>query len=87
MLSGYPMWEREARHFPGQPRIVTVLLVGALVWALATFAPPTTHSGQNFAPARSSPACSELARLHAHGVASGPWHAQVQAACRRAGGR
>jgi hypothetical protein len=86
----WPLWAQEASGTSGAPTMARLLAAGALVAALALSLQtqqPATHSGQEANAPAFSPACAELARLHAHGARSGPWHAQVQAACQRARGR
>jgi hypothetical protein len=90
MLSGYPMWEREARHYPGHVRIITILIIGAVLWLAVvalTALSPATQGAELAPPDADSPACAELARLDRHGVHSGTWHARVSTACHGPGGR
>ncbi len=87
MLSELPQWEAEYRRLPGSLPITRVILAGALVAALALTAQPATDSGRASLETHPSPACSELARLHRHGVTSGPWAARVRVACSRSSAR
>ena len=87
MLSGLPQWEAEYRRLPGSLPITRVILAGALVAALALTAQPATDSGRGSERRTTPPACSELARLHRHGVTSGPWVARVRVACSRSSAR
>lgn len=86
----WPLWAQEAAGTSGGPTIARVLAVGALVAALALLVPvadPATHSGQGSNPRQLSPACAELARLRAHGVATGGQVARLRVACSRSTGR
>ena len=84
----WPLWAQEASGTSGGPTIARVLAAGALVAALVLVAQPATDSGRTVSHDSRSPACSELARLRAHGVTSGAWVARVRVACTRAtGGR
>ena len=87
MLSGLPQWEAEYRRLPGSLPITRVILAGALVASLVLAGGTATDSGRAGNPVFTSPACSELARLHRHGVTSGPWVARARVACSRSSAR
>ena len=93
---GGPQWDHAKRRLPlwaheaagtkvARPRIVSVLMVGALFWIFAQLA--VRYCADDPTPPRpvESPACAEAARLAAHGVVDGPSYTRARDACTRAG--
>ena len=81
-----PLWAQEgAGARVARPRIVSVLMVGALFWIFAQLA--VRYFADDPTPPRpvESPACAEAARLAAHGVVDGPTYTRARDACTRAG--